>query len=960
MKIKKIIDFLASAKIFHYTCIWLIILVVIGTVAQKTMGLHLAQEKYFSSWFLYAMGIPLPGGRLTMAIMFVNMCFKTFFKSRLSWKKSGIFITHIGVLLLLGGGFITAYFSLEGTMVIPEESSSNFYVDTYKRELALQSKNKTILFAEDKLFDGNKLHTNNTSLQIVIKKHYANIDISTLPQERLAPYRGIATKVDIKSTAVLANGRNLQGLIVEVSGLDNSQNGTYILFDDMLASQYLVIDGVKYAFSLRKRRYPLGFSIKLLDFKQELYPGTSMASSYSSSVLIQDGESNLKQVISMNEPLRYKGFTFYQSSFRQNDNKETTILAVVKNYGRTFPYISSIIICIGLLIHMFIMLPQLILKLQTATSIFVVIFVCSFSSAFANGDLSQVVIQDAGRLKPLDTYAINLLKTLSEKSTYEHKPAIKWLTEVLIHPELSIKQKVFTVRTPAVIKALGISINPKSRYCYADLSNAMAGIMPELRKISAKKHKSLIESQLLDLYAKMQKYNDASSALIGLLPRIRIENQQLAAELSMPFGQKLPYAEFIFKREKVGQLIAELQSSGKQIEDDPALSKLIIDLNAMASAWQPKTFSIIPTTKGAWISPWTALTEHIDDRQMKLFKQFLDIVLKLEAGKNAQAEIDSYIKNVGYTKNIKTEITYNRVNFFYWSLVLYIFGFITVALSWIIWSKPLVKISLISTWFGLVFNFVGLVYRYIIMGRPPVANLYESIIFVAFTSVFMCLLLEYRRRDSIGLMGAAVSGAVVQFVARRYALDGDTMGMLVAVLDSNFWLATHVVTITIGYGATLVASIVGHAYVFKVILKPKEPEMLKSLFANCIGIALVALFFTTLGTILGGIWADQSWGRFWGWDPKENGALLIVLCQVLLIHGRFSGHIKDLGFAIGLGLCSIAVVLAWFGVNLLNIGLHNYGFDNGVARNLYIFCVAEVIVCIFTYYIAKLRLKDIV
>jgi len=157
------------------------------------------------------------------------------------------------------------------------------------------------------------------------------------------------------------------------------------------------------------------------------------------------------------------------------------------------------------------------------------------------------------------------------------------------------------------------------------------------------------------------------------------------------------------------------------------------------------------------------------------------------------------------------------------------------------------------------------------------------------------------------------------------------------------------VTITMGYGVTVVAGVVGHLYLFMAILRPNDKKGLQEIYKNGVGLSLVALLFTTLGTILGGIWADQSWGRFWGWDPKENGALLIVLWLLMLLHGRISGLVKPLGFSAGLVLGNIIVALAWFGVNLLAVGLHNYGFTEAIAINLSIFCGIEAFLAFVGY-----------
>ena len=147
--------------------------------------------------------------------------------------------------------------------------------------------------------------------------------------------------------------------------------------------------------------------------------------------------------------------------------------------------------------------------------------------------------------------------------------------------------------------------------------------------------------------------------------------------------------------------------------------------------------------------------------------------------------------------------------------------------------------------------------------------------------------------------------------------------MLVAVLNSNFWLATHVTTITTGYGRSLFAGLIGHIYLIQSIRFPSEKMYLKSIYANMYGVTIFALFFTLFGTILGGIWADQSWGRFWGWDPKENGALLIVMWHLMVLHLRISGLAKPLDLAFFASLVNIIVVLAWFGVGRLTYSYHH-------------------------------------
>jgi ABC-type transport system involved in cytochrome c biogenesis permease subunit len=329
---------------------------------------------------------------------------------------------------------------------------------------------------------------------------------------------------------------------------------------------------------------------------------------------------------------------------------------------------------------------------------------------------------------------------------------------------------------------------------------------------------------------------------------------------------------------------------------------------------------------------------------------------------NALAEYKEALvpyQNLFKIKRIKTETWYNNANLFIKSTALYILAFFLLVISWM--SKPFLfrKISFVCLLMGLAFHLYGIYLRIIIMQRPPISTLYESIIFVSIIGVICCSFLEYNRKDGTGIFMGAICGVVLHFVGFGYANDGDTLGVLVAVLNSNFWLATHVTTITTGYGTSLFAGLLGHVYLLQVIRDPSNTEYLKAINGNMFGATLFALFFTLFGTILGGIWADQSWGRFWGWDPKENGALLIVMWQIMMLHMRISGYVKPIGFALGLIMNNIVVVLAWFGVNLLSVGLHSYGFASGIARNLVIFIIFELSFGFGIYYWAQFREKHL-
>jgi ABC-type transport system involved in cytochrome c biogenesis permease subunit len=174
----------------------------------------------------------------------------------------------------------------------------------------------------------------------------------------------------------------------------------------------------------------------------------------------------------------------------------------------------------------------------------------------------------------------------------------------------------------------------------------------------------------------------------------------------------------------------------------------------------------------------------------------------------------------------------------------------------------------------------------------------------------------------------------------------DTMPQLVAVLDTNFWLWTHVTVINMGYAGALLTSAIAHIFIVGRVVgaRSRDPDFYASLSRILYGTLGFGLIFTVVGTILGGIWANESWGRFWGWDPKENGALMIVLAQLAILHGRLGGILKSFGIAMAAVGMGVIVAFSWWGVNLLGIGLHSYGWASGVALGLYVFYALEATV----------------
>jgi cytochrome c-type biogenesis protein CcsB len=335
----------------------------------------------------------------------------------------------------------------------------------------------------------------------------------------------------------------------------------------------------------------------------------------------------------------------------------------------------------------------------------------------------------------------------------------------------------------------------------------------------------------------------------------------------------------------------------------------------------------------------------------------------------------------------RAEVFFNQMEPFYNAMVIYLLAGLLAVFSWFNLSETLRRSAMWLVCLAFVIHTVGLVYRMVLEGRPPVTNLYSSAIFIGWGACLLGIILERFHKNGIGLVVASGIGFITLIIAHHLALEGDTMEMMRAVLDTNFWLATHVVAVTVGYASTFVAGFLGLLYVLlgvfttnltrkmskteasiagtaaallvktrsndsllatslettkQVSAAAEKGELGKSIARMIYGIVCFATLFSFVGTVLGGIWADQSWGRFWGWDPKENGALIIVLWNALILHLRWGGLIRERGLVNCAIFGNVVTAWSWFGVNMLGIGLHSYGFTEAAFKWLVLFVASQL------------------
>ncbi len=594
-------------------------------------------------------------------------------------------------------------------------------------------------------------------------------------------------------------------------------------------------------------------------------------------------------------------------------------------------------------------------------------------------EFKRLPVLHNGRKMPLDSYARLFLIQLSGRAGYSDETATEWFARLLFDPTTTLDDRVFLINHPEVAQALNIPVQESRRYSFTDLHGGMSRLRELAMRASRLESddRSQVENELLRLHSIKTVYLDIFHAFEFARPHpaFAIEDNELIEALDLP-AERSPYsfADIFFR-------VGALQQMVEHVVDKPqdewtAMEEAAFEVSRrmyeLSQRRQESTFVMIPTIshgEETWLSAWDALAMGLrDGASLEALNAMVEMNQAYEAGQQVdfdmaarhfRRQVHERLEDDRELAFIDWEIRFNDLNPFARATLLYGFAFFIALFSLMGRSKWPYRLSATLLIVAFLLHTVGMVMRMVIMGRPPMTNLYSTFIFVAWMCVVLGFFAEVLQRNAIGWLTSSLSGVLLLMFSRRFEMEGDTMGQVVAVLDSNFWLSTHVTTITAGYAGCLLAGVIGHVYLLQAVINPARGDRLKSMYYAMMGMLGFGLTFSFLGTMLGGVWADQSWGRFWGWDPKENGALLIVLWCSILYHARLTRWIGAAGMAAGCIFGGIIVMMAWLGVNLLGVGLHSYGFTSGLATNLFVFTGAELLfIAIFAPW-ARKRLQTV-
>lgn len=937
-------------------------LIFVGTLAQVRVGVWEAVHTYFRAPIAWAdpnlfmppsapalpFRVPLPGGATIGALLLLNLLAAHAARFRLTARRAGIITLHAGLIVLLVGEFATALLADEGMMSIDEGSTVSYVEDVRSTELAIidtsePTSHRVVTVPQAMLARAAARAEPIADTRLPFEIHVE----SWLPNARLgkAPAGHRANQgIGLEAAAEpLPTARGVDGAQTDAPAAylrltrDGQELGTWLVWANLVAPQRVDTGGLSHGLALRYKRTYKPYALTLLDFRHDTFVGTEVARNFSSRVRLVDPERAVDRetTIWMNNPLRYRGDTLYQASYKPDGSG--TVLQVVRNPGAILPYVACALVSTGLLIHFTAGLSGFLRRRRererresgptrprrrawlplagalAGVSIAGVGLVRSPDfGAFDLDALARIPVSSGGRVKPLDTAARHALMLAGGRQSVRPTESrarsidsIEYLVGLVARPDAVADLPVVRVDHPEVLAILGRAPEDAGRVGMKTIEPHWASIVAEAE------HAFEIEPKRRDVYqrALVRFYG----AVDTLLAHARMREPYTVA----PLAGASEWSSFhdAFLRARAAALDGD-------ISEQEAVERM-------------------PPSVAYWIAMMTAYAEsdaEAFNRAVGSYRALLD------------REMPATMRRMDL------EVRFNRARLFAGATASYVCAVLLLALSMLLRARdpvaiperpPLAEriraIGIGVVWGALVVHTLGIVARVYLQDRPPVTNLYSSAIFVGWAAVLFGMLIERWHPIGIAAIGSAAIGIATLIVAHNLGNDGDTMQMMQAVLDSNFWLATHVVAITLGYSATFLAgTLAACALLLGVLTRSLTPERAQALARMVYGTVCFALLLSFVGTVLGGIWADQSWGRFWGWDPKENGAALVVLNAAIILHARWGGMIRQRGLMLLAVGGNIVTAWSWFGTNMLGVGLHSYGFMDSAAMWLMTFIVLQL------------------
>lgn len=886
----KLLNFLFS---FKATLLLLAILAIgagVATFIENDFGTSSARVLvYNNTWY-----------EIVLVLTTINLC-GIIYKFKM-WNNLPRFLFHFSFVVILLGAIITRYVGYEGIMQIPQGTTTNQMISLEPYlQVTVKEGEKVVAYKEwQNEFTSLLPELNNFSYKVDFDNNNLIIDYKRFQFEKKEQ-----AKMGLLTVDVTLNGKKETIRLPGLSG-------------QLGVPRDLVFDKYTVTLEYGSKFIDLPFAIRLNEFQLERYPGSMAPSSYASEVTVIKDDKTYDYRIFMNRTLNEGNFLFFQSSYFPDESG--TVLSVNNDPGKWPTYLGYFLLTLGLFLNFFdkksrfrkltkfvanknlamFVLTLALLSTQNlkanesntlpAQEVDDITIRVDYLNKLKNESkvtadkFGHLVVQSSGgRMKPLATLNREIVQKLSGKSSFMGMDANQIVLGMITRPDIWKDVKIIKINTPKLKKFLGV--------------------------------------------AESEKYISFSEA----------------------FGEK---NEYLLTKESEKALLTKPIERGTYEKD---IIKVDEKLNIIYSVFNGSLLNIFPKVYDEqsaddnfkWYSPLEAMQEFSGQNQAAigsvvrgLFNSTMDF--DWNSANNYIDMIALYQDKVGTdikptASKVNAEIVFNKLDiFFNLTLAYVLLGFVMVVLAFVVIFKPEFKpakttkiiLAILSILFAI--QTFGMGYRWYLSGHAPWSDIYETLIYISWSAIFAGVI--FFRNSLLALGAATIIAGIFMFTAHLTDVDPQITS-LVPVLKS-YWLTIHVSILTASYGFFGLSAILGFLTLIMFIFRKNRPhldDVVRHVSAiNEISL-IIGLACITIGNFLGGVWANESWGRYWGWDPKETWAYVSIVVYALVIHLRF---VKSLNTPYVLATASLlafsSIMMTYLGVNFYLSGMHSYATGDPV------------------------------
>jgi len=893
---KKLVAFISSMFFTVLLLMTFAISIAYATFIENDYGTETAQALIYQAWWF----------ELLLLVGIINLIGSVIRYKLINRKKWAILMFHLAFILIIIGAGVTRYWGFEGSMHIREGESTNQVVSegTYIELKANANGNEVRNLTKVK-FTPNTNNTYKETIQIGGKE--VTVENEIFVPNASETFIPDASGTPQPSLVQLQAGQNQSGLdaftAIVSSGSETRRVNVFGINGGVSEPATVTINGINLSISYGAVVRELPFSIHLRDFQLERYPGSMSPSSYASEITLKDPKSSVERPfrIFMNNILKYQGYRFFQSSFDQDEMG--TVLSVNQDYWGTFiSYLGYFFMALGMVFTVFTKssrfqtLVRLSSKLQAKRQAIKVLLIgltvtglsLVANSSFGAGNsaakekhidaFGKLLVQDhQGRIEPLSTLASDLLRKIAKADSWDGMPAVEFFLEMSANQDKWKVVPLVKIDHSELAKTLGATNGFVSfRQMFDEAGNYRLNEKVQQAYNKKQTLRNKLDKEIMNVDERVNIcYQIFNGDFLKIFPVPNDERKTWVTSTTLPQTMKKEEADF------AGNILNMYYESYLQAEVSGNWSKADENLGYIKKYQRTYGADIIPSS----------------------------------------------------TK-ISIEILYNEWNIFGKLAKIYAFlGFVLLVLHFMLIFKSdkglskYINIGTILIASAFFFYTLGLIARWYIAEHAPWSNGYETMIYVGWATSLCGFI--FMRRSPITLAVTTLLASIILFVAGMSWMNPEITN-LVPVLKS-YWLVVHVAIITASYGFFAMGALLGMLNLVLMILRNKQNNQKISFtileVSYIVEMALIiGLFMVTIGSFIGGVWANESWGRYWGWDPKETWALVTVLVYSIILHLR-----KVPGLKSSLGLNSLAllglgvVLMTFFGVNYYLSGMHSYG-----------------------------------